>query len=709
MTTAPARDVPIDLFLRADAAANGGRISLSPAWVERLIDALRPTPSSRALVYGTGTGYPAACLAKRVREVCCVEWNPALASMAERTLAALGLINVRLKRGDVEAFKDQAPFDLILVPFGVGDIPDGLKERLAVGGRLVAPLGRQRKRQILTRLTRTSDGFHEERLGELRFEKRLGDLVVEAGAADRARVEEAAARAGAEGGFLGDVLQRVARVAEADITRALATQRGLRFGRLDDLMPLIEPDVARSVPREFLEHHAVLPLRRRDGRLEAATREPEIDRAELAKLFQPDALELWLVTPSDYERLWSVVDRKGAPDDEKRFVEIFEALLLDAVSERASDIHLERYGEIVRVRIRVDGDLVDVPRYRMSPSELLGVLNVIKIRSNLDIAEHRLPQGGRFRIAVKNGSYDLRVQIQPALHGEHAVIRLLPQEVKILTVEDLGFDAELAADYRRLLDQPAGLVLVVGPTGSGKTTTLYAGLQILARDASRKVITVEDPIEYAIDRVQQTAVRPEIGFSFADAMRSFVRQDPDVILVGEIRDHETALEAIRASQTGHLVFSTLHCNDSTDAVQRLIDLGMHPNSIASELLAVISQRLAKRICEGCKREVAPDPKLSRAVFPGGVPSDFRCWRGAGCPRCGGHGSHGRIACVEFLRADAALRNAVSRHPPVGELRKLALSAGLRPLRESALALVGQGKIAFEDLTSLLSWERMAPE
>jgi type IV pilus assembly protein PilB len=384
-------------------------------------------------------------------------------------------------------------------------------------------------------------------------------------------------------------------------------------------------------------------------------------------------------------------------------------MLLDAIGERASDIHLERYGELVRVRIRVDGDLRDVPRYRLSPPDLTGIVNVIKIRASLDITEHRLPQGGRFRVTTRGRTFDLRVQTQPALHGEHVVIRLLPQEVKILTIEDLGYEPEVAADYRRLLDQPAGLVLVVGPTGSGKTTTLYAGLQLLARDLSRKVITVEDPIEYAIDRIQQTAVRPEIGFSFANAMRSFVRQDPDVILVGEIRDHETALEAIRASQTGHLVLSTLHCNDSTDAVQRLIDLEMHPNSIASELLSVISQRLARRICDGCKREAKPDPELLKRVFPEGMPADFRCWKGIGCGRCGGHGTFGRIACVEFLRADSELRSAISRHPPVGELRRRALQGNLMPLRGSALTLVAQGKIAFEDLPFLLSWERLAPE
>jgi type IV pilus assembly protein PilB len=200
----------------------------------------------------------------------------------------------------------------------------------------------------------------------------------------------------------------------------------------------------------------------------------------------------------------------------------------------------------------------------------------------------------------------------------------------VIANTSLGFPEKEAAAYRRLLDAPNGLVLVVGPTGSGKSTTLYAGLQVLARDATRKVITIEDPIEYAIDDVQQTQVRPEVGFHFADAMRVFVREDPDVIMLGEIRDQETALEAMRASQTGHLVLSTLHCNDATDAVQRLFDLGVHPNSVASALVAVFAQRLARRICEHCRVAVEADPALLAEVFHRGAPENFCCFRGQGC-------------------------------------------------------------------------------
>jgi type IV pilus assembly protein PilB len=269
--------------------------------------------------------------------------------------------------------------------------------------------------------------------------------------------------------------------------------------------------------------------------------------------------------------------------------------------------------------------------------------------------------------------------------------------------------ARVSSAYRRLLDNPSGLVLVVGPTGSGKSTTLYAGLQLLADDGRRKVITVEDPIEYSIDNIQQTRVRTEIGFGFADAMRSFVRQDPDVILVGEIRDHETALEAMRASQTGHVVLSTLHCNDSVDALQRLYDLGIHPNSIAGELLAVIAQRLAKRICTACREEVEPDPAIVAELFPDDVPAGFRCFEGSGCSECRGRGTRGRIAIVEYLHVTDAIRRFISTQPSVSELRWQALDSGLITMRDSALDHVIEGIIPLTELPRLLPQERMAPE
>lgn len=561
--------------------------------------------------------------------------------------------------------------------------------------------------------------------GERPSPLRLGDLLVALRITDREHVEHAAAIALRSHRRIGEVLVAQGAIGEADLFRALAQQRGMVIGHVDDLCQELDPALVRSVPRAFLEHHSVLPIRRLGPRARVATCEPDAQLDDLAKALDAE-LEVCLVTPTDYRRLWSAVDappraiaheERPRPEEDllarhdldARAIALFQSLLLDAVGERASDVHLERYRDRVRIRLRVDGELRDLTRARWSADDLVAVVNVVKVGAGLDIAERRLPQGGRMTRRAGEHAFDMRVQTQPTLHGEHVVIRLLPQDAALLTIEDLGFPAPLAQHYRRALDSPAGLVLVVGPTGSGKSTTLYAGLQILARDASRKVLTIEDPIEYAIEGIQQTQARPEIGLSFANAMRAFVREDPDVILVGEIRDAETALEAIRASQTGHVVLTTLHCNDATDAVQRLVDLGMHPSSIASELLVVLAQRLARRICLACRVEATPEPAILAELFPRGAPADFRCFRGVGCDACGGHGTRGRIAVVEHLPAGPEVRRAIARRVPLDQLRSIALRAGLAPMRRAALELVTGGLVPLSELPWILSAERMGED
>jgi type IV pilus assembly protein PilB len=557
---------------------------------------------------------------------------------------------------------------------------------------------------------------------------RLGDLLVEAGVIPRERVELLVDEARHEHKRLGELLLERQALDEVTLYRALAQQRGLRLFSVDELVKLMDSRVSDAVPRTFLERHGILPLALQNGTLLVATSSPTANADDAAKVLHARSVHLGLVTPTDFRRLWALAElRRGAGSEhsdphatrnlfdidptstEQRFVALFEALLLEAISERASDIHLERYEDEVRVRIRVDGDLTTFARIRLSPVDLVGLVNVVKVAAQLDIAERRLPQGGRIRRRAGEQVFDLRVQTQPALYGEHLVIRILPQTSRVLEIEELGFDGQLAGDFRRLLDSPGGLLLVVGPTGSGKSTSLYAGLQHIAKDASRKVITVEDPIEYALRGVQQTAARPDIGFDFSQAMRAFVREDPDVILVGEIRDRETALEAIRASQTGHLVLSTLHCNDAVDAVQRLTDLDMHPNSVASELLAVIAQRLAKRICPACRAPAAPDPVIAAELFPQGIPPGFRCFAGRGCAACGGHGTHGRIAVTEYLRSNVAVRRGIARGVPVDDLRLIALRSGLSTMRRRALALVHEGVLPLSELPWVLPAERMAPD
>jgi type IV pilus assembly protein PilB len=574
-------------------------------------------------------------------------------------------------------------------------------------------------RYLATMAAKSEDG---------RANKRLGDLLIEKGLATREELEPMAKLAQARRMRLGELLVEEGQVDEREIYRRLAVQAGCRLYSVGDLIPLVTAGLANRVSPQYIKFHRIVPLRLENAVLTVASSEFMLDLPELLAAYKADSLDVRLVTPTDLRRLQLATELDLlVPDDgtetekkqeadllrptdaQEAVVSHFDSMLLEAIAERASDIHIEVYEQQVRLRMRVDGELRDVPRYKILYPQLLSLINVIKIRARLDIAEHRIPQGGRFTTAAGGRVYDLRVQTQPCLYGEHIVLRFLPQGKRLISIEELGFPPALTKVYRRIVESPVGLVLVVGPTGSGKSTTLYAGLQILARDISRKVITVEDPIEYAIAGIQQTQVAPEVGFTFANAMRAFVREDPDVILVGEIRDGETALEALRASQTGHLVFSTLHCNDSVDAVQRLFDLGMHPNSIASELEAVFSQRLAKRICESCRTEVEPDPRLVDEIFPHGIPADFRCFRGKGCEHCGGYGTLGRVAVVEYLQVDSYIRSVISRHTPLQELRAAALKNGLVPLRDQALRHVTEGTIALEELPSFLTVERLAPE
>ena len=711
-----------------------GHATLPRETMERVLEALAPGAESRVLEIGTGSGYAAAVLAKLAGQVFSIERSAETALAARNRLRALGHDNVLVRRGEgFDGWAEEAPFDAVFVQASSGQVGPQVLGQLAVGGSLVLAERPFRPEQRLMRMRRTSaEVFEREDLGTVRLVPRVGDLLVEAGLAERSSVEAAAAEASRRGEQIGAVLCRDHDVEESDLYRALALQGGHRFATLDTLTSVVDRGLVRSVSRAFAEKHLVIPVYRSEGRLVVATCTPETGLHELAQVFGAPTTEAVLVTPTDFRRFWSALDlgqvptagegpaltappverddllAKGGADLDAHAVSLLDALLLDAIGERASDIHLEIYDEDVRVRLRVDGELHDCKRFSFDRAELLALINVLKVSAGLDITERRLPQGGRFRRRAGRHAFDLRLQTQPSLHGEHAVIRLLPEDSHHLDVEELGFSADTAKAWRRLLRSPSGLVLVVGPTGSGKTTTLYAGLRLLADDETRKVLTIEDPIEYSIRGVQQTQVNRAAGYRFPDAMRSFVRQDPDVILVGEVRDPETALEALRASQTGHLVLSTLHCNDAPDSVQRLIDLGQHPNSIASELLAVLAQRLGRRICDSCRGPADPDHEILAEVFPGGAPADFRCFEGRGCQRCGQRGTHGRTAVAELLLLDERLRDLISREPPLSELRAAARAGGMATLRDHALGLVREAVIAFGELPRLLSAEQLGP-
>jgi type IV pilus assembly protein PilB len=715
-----------------------GRSIPTTSAVRQILEQVGPImPQARVLVIGSGAGYLPAVLSRLAGKVVVIERDDHIASIARANFESAGLANIQLLLGDGEAgAADLAPFDLIVCSCFLSDITE-LLTQLDGRGSLYCLEGGDALAPSLVRYKNDDEGQERRtELGVVIFTRDSGEVLIDLGYIDEKALEQARAEAERRKQPVLKLLQGKLGVEDAEFYRDLARQHGLELVLADEVLRQLDVKLFQRFSKTFLDNQRVMPVRVKDDELLLATDNPDAQVEDIARMQPYASLRRVLVTPTDFKRIWQALEltersksmlswkeasqpvESNLSDDlldasskeiSHYLVSIYEAILLDAVSANASDVHVERYGDRIRIRIRVDGELRNLEHYKLTPRDHAGLINVIKVRAEINIAERRLPQGGRSHMRVGSTNYDLRVQIQPSLHGEHAVIRLLSQTGRVLGLDELGMASRVASFYRRLLDNPAGLVLVVGPTGSGKSTTLYAALQNLADDGRRKVITVEDPIEYSIDNIQQTRVRSDIGFNFADAMRSFVRQDPDVILVGEIRDQETALEAIRASQTGHLVLSTLHANDAVDALQRMYDLGTHPNSIASELLAVIAQRLAKRICSECREPAEPDPVILRELFPERVPTGFRCYQGRGCKVCGGRGTKGRVAVVEYMQANDDIRNLISLQPPVGELRWQALDSGLITMRDSALDHVIHGVIPMSELPRILPQDRMAPE
>lgn len=734
------RALPRDRFIEMSEPARVLGLSIPPTnVVSEILEHLELLPGHRVMQLGTGAGYLTALLSKLASSVVTIEQNASIARSAQNRFNKLELSNLVLRTGDgAGGAPDLGPFDRIVVssPRITGIAP--LLGQLAPEGLLLALERGENNTHILTRYRLTELGATvRKELALVDFSKDTGMTLLDMGMVDRVMLSEARQVARDKKLPVIKVLRDKLNMEDATLYRRLAEENGMPFAMVDDLLPDVDPQLMEGFSRSFLDSNHIIPLKVDNRCLQVATDDPDSSIDDIYHMYPYDRVLKVLVTPNDFKRLWTTLELSVQGDShqswatageireeelaatdiatrekthiEAHLITLLDALLLDAVSEGASDIHIEQYEGRTRIRLRVDGDLHDITHFRPSPRETRGLVNVIKIRGEMDIAEKRLPQGGRSQLRAAGVDYDLRIQVQPSLHGEAVVIRLLPQSGNLVAIEDLGMDTEVAKRYRRLLDNPSGLVLVVGPTGSGKSTTLYAGLSELASDGRRKVITIEDPVEYSMDGIQQTWTRPEIGFGFADGMRSFVRQDPDVILVGEIRDHETAVEAVRASQTGHVVLSTLHCNDAVDALQRIFDLKVHPNSIASELIGVIAQKLAKRICPDCKTESKADAGILAELFPEGAPDNFVSYVGRGCGACGGRGTQGRVAVVEYMRVNAEIRDAIALQYPVARLRSIALDCGLTTMRDSALDHVIRGVIPLSELPRILPIERMAPE
>jgi general secretion pathway protein E len=497
-------------------------------------------------------------------------------------------------------------------------------------------------------------------------------------------------------------------------------------GMEPDLTPLLhaaEP-LSRMLNAEYLEHHGVMPLERSDARVLVATwleavdmqvtddlrlltgvrvelvRMPEQDvRAAIRRVYSPDALtaEDVIAGMADDGRVHA--DGDAALDDlvslanEAPVVKLVNLLLLEALEDRASDVHLETYQGGLRVRYRIDGVLQDAaaPPRRLAAA----VVSRLKIMAELDIAERRVPQDGRIRLRMRDRQIDVRVSTLPTLHGESVVLRLLDKERGRIEMQELGMAPDTERRFVEVISRPHGIVLATGPTGSGKTTTLYAAIDRI-RTGREKIVTVEDPVEYELAGVPQVPVNEKVGLTFASALRALLRQDPDIMLVGEIRDHDTADIATHAALTGHLVLSTLHTNDAATALTRLIDLGIQPYLVASTVEAVLAQRLVRRICDRCSRSV-PLASEQRAALAVAAPELTHARAGAGCVACRNTGYRGRTGIYELLVMDDELRTALHQDPSARRLGAMAVGKGMRLLREDGLRLVREGVTTVEEV------------
>ena len=487
----------------------------------------------------------------------------------------------------------------------------------------------------------------------------------------------------------------------------------------------IDPHVVRLVPREMAQRFHLVAVGQEDDALVVAMEDPldiiATDTIEANTGYEirarpadgediNSAIEKYYGDSIDIEQsIQSIVDIEVASNsmgdvdpeqlsidpDDAPVIRLVNLILLQAIEERSSDIHIEPREKTLSVRLRVDG----VPKEILPPPKRMqwAITSRIKILAGLDIAERRLPQDGSCRVRIMHRAVDIRISTIPTIYGEKVVMRLLDKSNLKTDLEDLGFDPRSLHLIDKAIHQPHGMILLTGPTGSGKTTTLYSALTKI-NSPDKNIMTVEDPVEYELQGVNQVSARPTIGLDFAAALRSFLRQDPDVILVGEIRDLETASIAIKAAQTGHLVFSTLHTNNATSSVDRLLNMGVEPYLICTSLNLVIAQRLVRKICENCKESFEPDPALVarfRRVSP--EAGDVTFYRGAGCEKCGNSGYHGRVAVYELFPITRDVKNQVLKGELGSKVRDQAIADGMRTILVNGMEKVRNGETTLDEV------------
>ena len=579
---------------------------------------------------------------------------------------------------------------------------------------------------------------------------RFGELLLSKGLLNRRELTEALNEQRSRGGRLGEIIVKLKMVSDEDVRCALAEHLATERVHLDGKD--INMEIARLVPEAIAKRFSLVAIDEKDGKVLVAMADP-LDIVAIDTITMKTGREIQPVLSSlreirqtiekvyhgsdiDEQRLRDIVEHAVNTETEDgeaeqdtlmenalnaleadisveeaatrapviRFVDL---LLRQAVKSRASDIHVEPQEFSMTIRMRIDGvlqDMVPPPRKMQA-----AIATRIKILSKMDIAERRLPQDGRFKIKAPGRDIDVRVSVIPTIYGEKVVMRILDSLAVNHNLDQLGFDPELLEEFKVMLSQPHGIIIVTGPTGSGKSTTLYSALNYL-RDPRKNITTVEDPVEYRLAGINQIQVKPEIGLDFAESLRAILRQDPDIILIGEIRDKETIDIAIKASLTGHLVLSTFHTNDAPSAISRMVYMGVEPYLLASTVNLIVAQRLVRRICDRCKEPVAINEGVLRRLNVDPARSrDAVFYHGRGCTACGGTGYLGRLPIFEFLVTDSEIRDQISMGSSEARIREMSRQRGYKGLLESGIDRMLEGMTTAEEVLGAAFTQKVRPD
>ncbi len=558
-------------------------------------------------------------------------------------------------------------------------------------------------------------------------DERLGALLVARGLLSEEALQGAIRARAANGHSLTRILIEESLITETDLVSTIAAQLKLDFVDLSDYP--VDAAAARLVSDSLARRYLALPIGWIEGRLVVAMADPSnVFAIDDIRTVTGAELQVAVATSSSvieaigkYHRMVNDAENVSAEASntfeaendlssvrevsvESPIVKLVNLLISQAIADRASDIHIEPGERDVRVRYRIDGVLHEVMR---PPKNIQsGIVSRLKVMADMNIAERRIPQDGRINTVINGRDVDLRVATLPTVHGEKVVMRVLDKSTALLRLSDLGFLPENMVRYEESYRKAYGTILVTGPTGSGKSTTLYATLNIV-NDETKNVITVEDPVEYQLPGINQVQVNVKAGLTFASALRSILRSDPDIVLVGEIRDRETAIIAIEAALTGHLVLSTLHTNDAASTPSRLVEMGVEPFLVGSSIDCIVAQRLARRLCTRCRQAYKPEKKELTLVgwdfeHLGGLDPDFHIYRAAGCGACGGTGYYGRFAVHEVLQVTEEVERLIVERGHTEDIRKAAIGSGMMTLRQAGMSEVAAGATSIEEILRVIA-------